>query len=65
MVRGGQAALAVHEPSLLHPKSNPAMFTPANLSLPVPVPTGGGALVVGGVVVVGMEVVAVPGIHWE
>lgn len=33
-MRGGHAALAVQLPSVLHPKSNPAMFTPANRSFP-------------------------------
>lgn len=54
---GGHAALAVQLPSLLHPKSKPAMLIPANFSGPAL----DGALDVGALeVVVPVAVVAVP-----
>ena len=65
---GGHAPDALHVPSVLHPKSKPAMFTPAKRSLPAEaggiwqVDVGAGAEEV---VEAETDVVAVPGTHWE
>lgn len=68
---GGYTLAVLQVPSVVQPKSKPAMLTPANLTLPVAVDVDPGAVLVVLALTLTVDVctvvgvaVAVPGTHW-